>query len=53
MNLGDYVKYTDDDGNELLAQIQAKLTDGQLVISLAGGTTIKVDSGDVDADLSC
>lgn len=52
MKLGDNVKYTDEDNNEILAVIQAKTEDGKLVISLPGGVSLTVDSSEVDDDLS-
>lgn len=51
LSLGQNVKYTDDDSNELLATIQAKTADGKLIISLAGGTTLTVNASDVDDTL--
>ena len=52
MKLGDQVKYTDDDSNEILATIQAKTSDGDVIISLPGGNTIKVLSADINTKLS-
>ena len=53
MNLGDNVKYTDEDGNEILAVIQKKQSDGKIVISLCGeGKTIAVEKSEVSSDLS-
>lgn len=52
MNLGDNVKYTDPDSNELLATLCGKTASGKFIISLAGGLTIEVDSSEVDSDLS-
>ena len=51
MKLGDNVKYTDEDNNEILAVIQAKTEDGKVVISLPGGISLAVDSSDLDDDL--
>lgn len=52
MKLGDSVKYTDEDNNEVLAVIQAKTQDGKIVISLPGGASLTVDTKEVDSDLS-
>ena len=51
LSLGQQVKYTDDESNQILATIQAKNSDGKLVISVAGGETKTVDTTDVNEEL--
>lgn len=51
MNLGDNVKYTDEEGNEILTVIQKKTSDGKIGISL-GDKVIYVEESEIDSDLS-
>ena len=52
MKLGDNVKYTDKDGNMILAVIQAKTTDNSIIISIPGGETISIAADDVSEAIS-
>ena len=51
LSLGQNVKYTDENNNEILAVIQESTAGGDLVIALPGGITKVVSTSDVDDDL--
>ena len=52
LSLGQSVKYTNDEGDNILATIQASNSDGDVTIALPGGNTLTIASGDIASKIS-